>query len=261
LDIMISESEAGVLLIDKPAGKTSFAIVRAVRQIFSIKKVGHAGTLDPFATGLLVVCLGRPATRLISSLMEGEKEYLATVHLGMESTTLDPEGVLSPVKSPQGIEAGAIDEVLARFRGTIMQTPPSYSALKHKGKPLYHYARKGITVEKMPRQVRIHQLRWRDRRALLTGAEPTVELLVQCGKGTYIRSLAADIGRALGCGAYLSALRRTRSGFFNVEDSCPGALLFDERRAAEIGEWKLSLEVVRKLLQSSTEVDNIPCSN
>ena len=145
---MISESEAGVVLIDKPVGKTSFAIVRAVRRIFSIKKVGHAGTLDPFATGLLVVCIGRPATRLISSLMDGKKEYLATVHLGIESTTLDPEGVLSPGKSPEGIDVGAVDEALAGFRGTIMQTPPSYSALKHKGKPLYHYARKGIAVEK-----------------------------------------------------------------------------------------------------------------
>jgi tRNA pseudouridine55 synthase len=258
---MISESEAGVVLIDKPVGKTSFAIVRAVRRIFFIKKVGHAGTLDPFATGLLVVCIGRPATRLISSLMDGKKEYLATVRLGMESTTLDPEGVLNPGKSPEGIEAGAIDEVLAGFCGTIMQTPPSYSALKHKGKPLYHYARKGIVVEKMPRQVRIHQLRWCDRRAVLSGAEPTLELLVQCGKGTYIRSLAADIGRALGCGAYLSALRRTRSGFFHVDDSFPGALLYDERRAAEIHERKLPLEDVRKLLQSSTEVDNMPCSN
>jgi tRNA pseudouridine55 synthase len=246
---MLNGLESAVLLVDKPAGKTSFSIVRAVRRLSGIKKVGHAGTLDPFATGLLVVCIGRGATRLISQFMDGEKEYEATLCLGKVSSTLDPEGEItdgpqSPCYSNQDVAS-----ILRDFTGSIMQHPPAYSALKHKGKPLYHYARRGIKIEKPPRQVHIKQLEWLDRRDRLDGSDPSMRVRVRCSKGTYIRSLAADIGDRLGCGAYLTALRRTRSGFFSVAESIPGEALFNAAEV-EIGEQALlSVEQVQKHLQ------------
>ena len=248
---MTSEHDAGVLLVDKPAGKTSFDMVRAVRRVFGIKKVGHAGTLDPFATGLLVICIGRPATRLIEGFMGGEKEYLATMRLGQVSTTLDPEGEVSYGGSPAGIDETEIESALTGFRGEIWQKPPQYSALKHKGKPLYHYARKGITIEKEPRKITIHQLDWLDRRISITDEKPSIDLLVRCSKGTYIRSLAADIGATLGCGAYLTSLRRTKSGFFSVEHSVPGTDFYDDHKADLIRNNILAVGDVQKLLQSS----------
>jgi len=247
---MVLQSDPGVILVDKQPGSTSFSVVRAVRRIFATKKVGHAGTLDPFATGLLVVCIGRPATRLISLMMEGEKRYQATVVLGKVSTTLDPEGEISEGGSVDQFDGEKIFEVLSQFRGEIWQAPPRFSALKHKGKPLYHYARKGIEIEKEPRQVTIHELELSGKGLLLDGAEATMELTIRCGKGTYIRSLAADIGRVLGCGAYLSALRRTQSGFFSVADSIPGAYFYDAERIEPVKEHRISVEEVHKLLQS-----------
>ena len=155
---MSVQADPGVVLVDKLPGRTSFSVVRSVRRIFGVKKVGHAGTLDPFASGLLVVCIGRPATRLIGMLMEGEKTYQARVVLGMVSTTQDPEGEISAGGPVTGLDRDAIEASLASFRGVIMQTPPRFSALKHKGKPLYHYARKGIAITKEPREVTRHEL-------------------------------------------------------------------------------------------------------
>ena len=138
----------GVFLIDKPEGVTSFMMVRRIRKVLGIRKVGHAGTLDPFASGLLVVCVGRPATKLISAFMAGEKEYLATLRLGVETDTLDPEGAVTARSSVGRLSAEQIEACLQRFRGDIEQVPPRYSALKHQGKPLYYYARKGMEVVK-----------------------------------------------------------------------------------------------------------------
>jgi tRNA pseudouridine55 synthase len=219
--------EAGAFVIDKPAGPTSFRMVSGVRRALGIKKVGHAGTLDPFATGLLVICVGRPATRLISQMMEGRKEYLATLCLGVETDTFDLEGSVV-ARHPIGpLRAEQIEESLALFRGAQMQVPPIYSALKHQGKPLYQYARQGIRIVKDPRPVFIETLERTDGHCDLPGGEGCLlSLRVVCSKGTYIRSLAADIGNNLGCGAHLTQLRRIKSGCFTLENSYPGADLF-----------------------------------
>lgn len=247
---MISPTDPGVVLVDKIPGKTSFSVVRSVRKIFGVKKVGHAGTLDPFASGLLVVCVGRPATRLIGELMEGDKTYHATVVLGKTSTTQDPEGEISAGGPVDDIDSLKLETALTGFRGKILQTPPHYSALKHKGKPLYHYARKGIKITKEPREVTVHELELTSLNLKSENTEPSMELLVRCSKGTYIRSLAEDIGRALGCGAYLSQLRRTRSGCFSVDDCIPGGCLDDPEKAQWVRKRRIEVEEVQKLLHS-----------
>ena len=238
---------AGVLCVDKPVGLTSFGAVARVRRILGIKKVGHAGTLDPFATGLLVICVGRSATRLISQFMDGEKEYLATLRLGIETETLDPEGDVV-CQSPVGeLSEGQVEDVLATFQGVQMQQPPIYSALKHKGKPLYWYARRGIAVEKDPRRIVISELE-RIGNGPCSDAEPELKIRVRCSKGTYIRVLGADIGETLGCGAYLTALRRTRSGFFGLERAITGEDFEAEDARERLLSRMLSVEDVVKLL-------------
>ncbi len=214
--------EAGIFLVDKPVGPSSFRMVQLVRRALSIKKVGHAGTLDPFASGLLIICVGRPATRLISQFMDGHKRYEAVLRLGIETTTQDLEGEVTAQKEVGPFAREELEHCLAGFLGEQLQTPPQYSALKHLGKPLYHYARKGITIEKAPRQITIFLLQ------LLESGPDTLRIMVECSKGTYIRSLAADIGRALGCGAHLVALRRLQSGPFSVDGAVDGSLLQDQ---------------------------------
>lgn len=213
---------AGIFLIDKPAGFTSFNMVRQVRRALDIRKVGHAGTLDPFASGLLVVCAGRPATRVIPRLMSGVKEYEATLQLGIETETQDPEGKIISRNPVPVLKLSEVESCLAGFKGLQLQTPPSFSALKHKGKPLYYYARRGIKVNKEARTIEIMSIR-----CVELGRE-TLSIRVICSKGTYVRTLAADIGRALGCGAYLKELRRLRSGPFSVADCINGADLFHD---------------------------------
>ena len=227
----------GVLLIDKPVGPSSFSIVRQVRRIFGIKKVGHAGTLDPFASGLLIVCVGRSATRKISLFMESDKEYEATLRLGVETDTQDPEGNVVSERPVKPFRKQEVEKILATFSGDQMQTPPKFSALKHAGKPLYYYARKGIEVKKEPRRVTIYNLE------LLRLEEIGMDIRVSCSKGTYIRSLAADIGAALGCGAHLTALRRTRIGPCSVKDAVDGKDL-TQYNAAELGEHLLPADEI-----------------
>ncbi len=244
----MSDFEAGVFLVDKPEGPTSFTIVRNFRRVLGMKKVGHAGTLDPFASGLLIVCAGRPATKLISSIMEGEKEYLATLTLGVETETLDPEGAVT-ARHPVGrISNEEIEECLQEFRGEQMQIPPSYSALKHKGKPLYYYARKGIDIKKEPRKVVISTLERLDGDGEIQGDVAELSLRVVCSKGTYIRTLAADIGRKLGCGAYLSRLRRTRSGCFSIENSLSTDIFLQENAREYLLDRALSVREICNLL-------------
>lgn len=213
---------AGIYLVDKPVGPSSFRIVQMVRRLLGIKKTGHAGTLDPFASGLLIVCAGRPATKLISQLMAGEKEYEATLALGVETTTQDTEGEVTATASVAGLDEARILDCLAGFVGEQLQVPPLYSALKHLGKPLYHYARKGVDIPRESRPVTISEVECLE----FTG--DSLKIRVRCGKGTYIRALAFDIGRNLGCGAHLSALRRLRSGSFSVADAVAGDALFGE---------------------------------
>jgi len=246
---MADDFQAGVFLVDKPVGASSFYMVRKVRKALGMKKVGHAGTLDPFATGLLVICAGRPATKMISKIMDGEKEYLATLRLGMETTTLDPEGEVTVEKPVGSFSAEAIEACLQNFRGEQQQVPPIYSALKHKGKPLYHYARKGIAIEKPPRSVTIHSLERTGAEQVVSDDSPFLDIRVVCSKGTYIRTLGADIGKALGCGAYLTALRRIRSGCFHVRDSVDGKYLQEDDARKRLMEKVLSVPDVLNLLQ------------
>jgi len=245
----MADFSAGVFLIDKPVGPSSFSMVRQLRRLLGIKKVGHAGTLDPFASGLLVICAGRAATRMISSLMDGEKEYLATLCLGRKTTTLDPEGDVVQEVSVGSKTSGEIETCLAGFRGAQWQRPPAYSAVKHKGKPLYHYARQGIEIEKEPRLIHIKELIRVDGGGDLEGDFPQLRLRVTCSKGTYIRTLAADIGEVLGCGAYLQELRRTASGIFSVEEAIRGELLTTVKGPETILARMLSVEEVANLLQ------------
>lgn len=214
----------GVFLVDKPEGITSFAVVRRIRRLLGIKKVGHAGTLDPFATGLLIVCAGRAATRHIDLLMAGRKTYVARLQLGVETTTLDPEGEVARTCPVPPLDTALLTSCLRRHVGPQMQVPPPFSAAKHQGKPLYAYARQGVLIEKAAKPIEIFRL---ELLGYDVGAHQ-VDIEVECSRGTYIRVLAADIGQSLGCGAHLVGLRRTRSGRFSVADSLPGAALFAE---------------------------------
>lgn len=241
--------EAGIFLIDKPPHITSFGVVSRIRRILGMKKVGHAGTLDPFATGLLIVCAGRQATKIIPRFMAGEKEYLATLRLGVETSTYDTEGQIT-ARTPVGtVSDEELEECLSRFRGSQLQVPPAYSALKHKGKPLYYYARKGIEIEKEARPVEIRQLVRTNGDHPLSAAEPQLDIRVVCSKGTYIRTLAADIGRALGCGAHLTQLRRTRSGCFSVAESLNWDLLGGNDALEYCMSRVISVDEAGKLLQ------------
>lgn len=246
---MTSDFEAGIFLVDKPVGASSFYMVRKVRNALGMKKVGHAGTLDPFATGLLIICAGRPATKLISQIQDGEKEYLATICLGKETTTLDPEGDITATNSVGTLSEAVVEDCLQKFRGEIQQIPPIYSALKHKGKPLYYYARKGVEVTKPPRTVTIHKLERVDSVGVLNDDSCFLHIRVVCSKGTYIRTLGADIGRVLGCGGYLTALRRVRSGCFHVDNSVDGTLLQEEGARERLLGKVLSVPDMLNLLQ------------
>ena len=207
----------GVLLLDKPVGVTSNRALQTVRRLLNASKAGHTGTLDPMASGLLPVMLGE-ATKFSADLLDADKSYRATVRLGVTTTTGDAEGEVVERRAVD-VERGAVERVLARFTGDIEQVPPMYSALKRDGRPLYELARAGIEVERVARGVRIHGLR------LIEHARDTLVLDVDCSKGTYVRVLAEDIGKALGCGAHLAALRRTRVGPLAIGDAVELAAL------------------------------------
>lgn len=207
----------GVLLLDKPCAMTSNAALQQARRLLGAAKAGHGGTLDPLASGLLLVVFGE-ATKFARFALEADKTYLATVRLGITTATGDAEGeILS--QRPVRVEAARLAAALERFRGEIEQVPPIYSALKRDGRPLYALARAGGSVERAPRRVRIEEL------ALLERSGEMLRLRVRCSKGTYVRQLAADLGAVLGCGAHLAALRRIQVGGFDVEQALgPDAL-------------------------------------
>lgn len=201
----------GALLLDKPLGISSNRALQEAKKLFGMKKAGHAGTLDPLASGLLLVLFGE-ATKLAGPLLEDEKEYLATLKLGEKTSTGDAEGELVERK-PINLQSSDLGPVLGRFVGEIEQVPPMHSALKRDGVPLYRLARRGETVERAPRRVRISSIE-------VLGMEASqLRLRVRCSKGTYIRTLAEDIGEALGSCAHLAALRRTAAGQFRVENA------------------------------------------
>ena len=199
----------GVVIIDKPAGKTSHDVVSQVKKILGAKKAGHTGTLDPIATGVLPVCLNE-ATKLARFLSDDSKEYLATMLLGVKTDTLDTEGKIVS-QSDNVVSVEEIRSALSRMVGKIKQAPPAYSAIKYCGEPLYKWARKGIVVEAALREVEIEYIIIEDI------SYPRVTFRVACSKGTYIRTLCADVGELLGCGACLCSLRRLRSGFFSED--------------------------------------------
>lgn len=215
----------GALLLDKPLGLSSNAALQRAKRALKAKKAGHAGTLDPLASGLLLVLVGE-ATKFAGPLLDADKEYLATVRLGQRTSTGDAEGEVLETASVPDRLAERIGPVLATFAGEIEQVPPMYSALKHKGVPLYKHARRGESIDRPPRRVRIFELE------CLGVREPFLDLRVRCSKGTYIRTLAEDIGRALGTVAHLAALRRTRSGGFSVDNGVALATLEDMQEAA-----------------------------
>ncbi len=198
--------------INKPADWTSFDVVKKIRSAIRVKKVGHAGTLDPFATGVLLVCTGKE-TKKVDRLMGLEKEYLATIELGVSTDSYDRTGATTHKGHTDSLTRADIVAACMRFQGEILQTPPMYSALKVNGQRLYKLARKGISVARAPRKVVIHQMN------ILAVDLPHVTVSIVCSKGTYIRSLAHDIGEALGCGGHLSELQRTRIGDYSIEDA------------------------------------------
>lgn len=203
---------SGILLLDKPVGITSNAALGRAKRILGIKKAGHTGTLDPMASGLLILCFGQ-ATKVAAFLLDADKAYEAVLQLGVTTDSEDAEGEVLERNDVPAFDRGQIEAVLDRFRGPIEQVPPMHSALKHKGQRLYELARRGETVDRPPRAVTIHDLQ------LVARDAEALTLRVACSKGTYIRSLARDIGEALGCGAHLAGLRRTGSSPFEVGDA------------------------------------------
>lgn len=201
----------GVLLLDKSRDVSSNGALVAVKRLFNAEKAGHTGTLDPFATGLLPLCLGE-ATKFAQDLLEADKTYEAVLHLGVTTTTADSEGEVLE-RQDVDVHREKIDVLLPQFMGELKQIPPMYSALKRDGKPLYEYARAGITLEREARTITIHELK------ILDYQSPFLRIHVRCSKGTYIRTLGEDLGHALGCGAHLSELRRTAVGSLQVTDA------------------------------------------
>ncbi|MEA2012708.1 MAG: tRNA pseudouridine(55) synthase TruB [Verrucomicrobiota bacterium] len=203
---------SGILLVDKDKGWTSFDAVNLVKRRFNIKKVGHCGTLDPLATGLLVLVLGK-ATKLAATFSGADKSYEASIKLGQKTSTLDAEGEVTEEKDCSFVTQEKVLEVLQGFKDEQFQIPPMFSAIKKDGVPLYKLARKGKIIEREPRKITIHELE------LTSFNLPLFSINVHCSKGTYIRTLADDIGTKLTCGAYLNSLRRTASGEFDISKS------------------------------------------
>lgn len=234
----------GILNIDKPAGITSFGVVRLVKRLSGERRVGHAGTLDPAATGVLPVCLGQ-GTRVIEFLVDTTKVYRAEIEFGIATDTYDATGRVTQQGDPSDISRARLEAALASFCGLIQQAPPLYSALKHQGQPLYKLARAGIAVEPKSRPISIHRLE------ILDWQLPLVTVEVVCGKGTYIRSLAHDLGQALGCGAHLKNLVRLRDGLFDIKEAVSLPQLEDAFRS---GDWQRFLYPIDCVLSDWTAV-------
>lgn len=233
----------GVLLLDKPAGFSSNQALQRAKHLFSAAKAGHTGNLDPFATGLLPLCFGE-ATKFSQTLLDADKVYRATLKLGMTTTTSDTEGEITS-QSPVNVDRQQLETAIRSFLGEIQQLPPMHSALKHQGKPLYEYARAGVEVERKIRTVFIHRIELER----LDGDE--ADIVVSCSKGTYIRVLAEDIGRTLGCGAHLIALRRLNTGGFSLQH----ALTLEQLEAMTVTQRDAQLLPIDSLLLDLPEVE------
>lgn len=202
----------GIAVIDKPSGITSHDVVDRVRRILKMKRVGHAGTLDPLATGVLIILVGK-STRLFDSFVGFDKSYSATIQLGLKTLSADINGQVLSERPYQDVTRQKVEEALKKFTGHIEQVPPMVSAVKHKGERLYRLARKGVSVERPARKVRI------DRLDLVRFESPFAEIVLDCSKGTYVRQVAEDVGEALGCGACITQIRRTRVGPFSLAEA------------------------------------------
>ena len=205
----------GILVLDKPLGESSNRSLQRAKRLYDAAKAGHTGSLDPLATGVLPLCFGE-ATKFSQYLLDADKGYESTFTLGRTTATADAEGETLTVSDASGVTEAAVEEAMGGLRGAIEQLPPMYSALKQNGQPLYKLARQGIEVERKPRPVEIKDF---ELRAFRGGEQAEVDVVIACSKGTYVRTLAEDLGKALGCGAHVSALRRTRSGPFTLADS------------------------------------------
>ena len=232
----------GVFLLNKPLGFSSNQALKKIQWLFNAKKAGHTGTLDPMASGLLPICIGE-ATKFSHRLLEANKTYIATIQLGVTTTTGDQEGEVVNQKDVV-LKPNQLEETLQKFTGDITQTPPMFSALKFEGKPLYEYARQGIEIERKSRQVTIYDI------TLKKIEESIVILEVSCSKGTYIRTLAEDIGHALGCGAYLKGLERTQTGNFQLSD----ALTIEAIEAMSMASREETLLPVDALLEGLSSI-------
>ncbi|MDN3505805.1 MAG: tRNA pseudouridine(55) synthase TruB [Simkaniaceae bacterium] len=217
----------GILPVNKPPGKTSFSLITALRKITNIRKIGHAGTLDPFADGVMILLIGKEFTRKSDTFLNHDKEYIATLTLGATTTTFDPEGEITS-QNDHIPTLAQIHQALTQFQGSITQIPPMYSAKKVKGKKLYELARKGIEIPRQPIQVTVTT-------TLLSYDYPTLTLKVACTKGTYIRTLAHDLGGHLTCGAHLKKLTRTKCGPYTLEDCINGQDLYPAAGFIESG--------------------------
>ncbi len=225
----------GLLLVDKPEGITSLEVVRKVKHRLGVKKAGHIGTLDPFATGVLPVVINE-GTKLVPFLEEGPKEYEATLKLGEETTTDDCTGQVVLKQEWERVQAEKIDPLIRSFYGKMQQTPPMFSAIKLRGRPLYRLARKGIEVERKQREVEVFNIQTDEIKL------PLVRFKVSCSKGTYIRALGRDIGRKIGCGAHLLRLRRVRSGPFTLDQAISWERIKDLPGPDAFYPWLISLK-------------------
>ena len=225
---MYSMTINGILNIHKPAGMTSFGVVSRLRRLTRQKHIGHTGTLDPMATGVLPVCFGQ-ATRITSFIIDSDKTYLADIELGSSTDTYDREGNITERFDVSGLTTEQVSKALKSFTGTIEQVPPLFSAIKQDGKKLYKLARSGVIVKPRPRKVTINRIK------ILLINLPVISIEVDCSKGTYIRSLAHDLGQKLGCGAHLTKLARTRCGIFKIKDAVE---LSSVKEAFKSGNWE-----------------------
>ncbi|NTV28483.1 MAG: tRNA pseudouridine(55) synthase TruB [Candidatus Omnitrophica bacterium] len=216
----------GIAIIDKPSGMTSHDVVARVRRILKIKRVGHAGTLDPLATGVLVILVGK-STRLFDKFVAFDKAYSATMQLGLKTSSADINGEVLSTRPYEKVSRDMLEEAFKSFTGSIFQVPPMVSAVKHNGERLYKLARKGVAVERAPRSVRI------DRLELLNFQSPFAEFILECSKGTYVRQVAEDVGELLGCGACITQIRRIKVGPFSIDK----AVKLEDFNAGVLRDW------------------------
>ena len=238
----------GILILDKPAGLSSNRALQQVKRLYGAAKAGHTGSLDPLATGVLPLCFGE-ATKFSQFLLDADKAYERTFLLGIATATGDAEGEVLATKDASAISEADVAKALEAFRGEIEQVPSMYSALKHQGQPLYKLARRGQEVERKARRVVIKRL---ELRAFRGGVQPEVDIYLECSKGTYVRSIAEDLGAMLDCGAHVSSLRRTRAGAFGIESSVTMATL----EALKAGDRLADMDAL--LLPADTAVENLP---